>query len=67
MQATVQANMQDYDQKMNNIIEDLTEMIASMIGQIKFSKPTPENNHSPKAHHPTTMVPANNRGPPWEG
>ena len=65
MQATVQANKQDNDQKMNNIIEELTAMIASMIGQIKISKPTPENNHSPKAHHPTTMVPANNRVPLW--
>ena len=49
MQPTIEANMQDSDEKMKNLIEDLTEMIASIIDQIKSSKYLPYNMDSPKA------------------
>ena len=67
MQATIDANRQDYDEKIKNLTEDLTEMIASMMDQIKISKHSPDKNDSPKAHNPTTVVPANNKAPPLEG
>ena len=41
MQATIEASRQYYHEKMNNLTEDLTEMITSMIDQIKFSKSSP--------------------------
>ena len=31
MQATIEANRQDYDEKIKNPIDDLTEMITSMM------------------------------------
>ena len=37
MQSTIEPNRQDYDEKMKNLIEDLTGMITSMIDLIEFS------------------------------
>ena len=34
MRATIEANKQDYDDKMKNLIEDLIAIIASMVDQI---------------------------------
>ena len=36
MQATIDANRQDSDEKMKNLTEDLTSMIVSMMDQIKI-------------------------------
>ena len=36
MQATIEANSQDSDEKMKNLTEDLTAMIASMMYHIKI-------------------------------
>ena len=36
MPSTIEANRQDYDDKMKNITEYLTSMITSMTDQIKF-------------------------------
>ena len=43
MQATIEASRQDYDEKMKKLTEYLTAIIASMMGQIKMSKSSPEN------------------------
>ena len=37
VQATIEPNKQDSDEKMKNLTEDLTEMIASMMDLIKIS------------------------------
>ena len=66
MQDTIEANRQYYGEKMKNITEDLTEMIASMMDQIKISKSSLEKKYSPKAQDPTTTVPANKKDPPLE-
>ena len=49
-----------------NIIKDLTEMITSMMDQIKIPKSSPENKDYPKAQDPTTVVPATKRATPLE-
>ena len=38
MQATIESNRQESDDKMNNLTYDFTEMITSMMYQIKCSK-----------------------------
>ena len=38
MQATIESNKQDYDEKMKKITEDITSMITSMMDQIKILK-----------------------------
>ena len=37
MQATIEANRQDYDEKMKKLTEELTAIIISMMDQIKIS------------------------------
>ena len=39
-------------------------MIASIMGQIKISRYSPEKKDSPKDHYPATTVSANNKAPP---
>ena len=41
IQATIESNRQDYDDKIKNLIEDLIAMITSMMDQIKISKSSP--------------------------
>ena len=36
IQAKIEANRQDYDEKMKKLIEDLTAIIAAIMDQIKF-------------------------------
>ena len=67
MQAKIYANRKYSDDKMKNLTEDLTVIIASMMDQIKISKSSPDKKDSPKDQDPTTMVPANNKAPPLEG
>ena len=67
MQATIDSTRQDYDEKMNKIAEEPTEIIVSMMDQIKISKPSLVNKYSPKSQHPTTLVLAKKRSPPLEG
>ena len=38
VQAKIEANRQDYDEKIKKLTEDLTEIIASIMDHIKFSK-----------------------------
>ena len=64
MQATIESNRQYYDDNINNITEDLTEIITSMMDQIKFSKSSPYQKDSPKAQDPDTVVPSNSKDPP---
>ena len=52
---------------MNNITEDLEEMIASMMDQIKIHKYSPDKKDSPKFQDPTTVFLDNNKAPPLEG
>ena len=49
MQATTEANRHDSDEKMNNLTEDFTAMITSIMDQIKMSKSSVDNEYSPKA------------------
>ena len=67
MQATIESNKQDSDDKMKKLTSDLTGMIASMMDQIKMSKSSPDKKDSPKAQDTTTVVPANKKSPPLEG
>ena len=52
---------------MDNLIEDLTEIITSIVDQIKIPKYSQDKKYLPKALYPTTMVSANKRDPPLEG
>ena len=38
MKAKIEYNRKDSDEKMKNLTEEFTAMIASMLGQIKISK-----------------------------
>ena len=67
MQATIDANRQYSDEKTKRLTENLTEIISSMMDQIKISKESTGNKDSPKAQDHTTAVPANNNDPPLEG
>ena len=67
MQASIEAIRQDSDEKMKNLKEDSTEMITSIMDQIKIPRSSPDKKDSPKAHDSTTMVSANKRAPPLEG
>ena len=64
MQATTEANRQDYDEKMKKLTEYPTKIIASMMYQIKNSKYPPDNKDSTKYQYPNTMITANNKSPP---
>ena len=67
VQSIIEANKQDSDEKMNNLTEDLTGMIASMMDQIKISKSSIDKKGSPKDQDHTTLAPANKKDPPPEG
>ena len=42
MQATIEPNKQDFDEKTKNLTADSTVMTASMMDQIKISKSSPD-------------------------
>ena len=65
MQATTEANRQDYDDKMKKLTEYPTKIIASMMYQIKISRYSPDNKDSTKYQYPNTMITANNKSPPF--
>ena len=67
MKSTIDSKSQDSDEKMKNITEDLTAMIASMMDQIKMPKSSPDKKDTPKDQDPTTVVPANKKSPQLEG
>ena len=48
MQATIEVNKQNSDEKTKNITEDLTALIASMMNQIKIFESSLDNKYSPK-------------------
>ena len=62
-QDTIEANNQDYDDKMKNLAQDLIGMISSMMDQIKISKSSPDKKDSPKAQDLTTVSPSNKKDP----
>ena len=64
MKPTIYSNKQYYYEKIKNLTEELTSMIASMMYQIKISKYSPDRKDSPKAQDPTTVVLVNNKPPP---
>ena len=66
MQATIEANRQDYYEKTEKLIEYLTALFASMMDKIKNSKSSLNKNDSPKDQYITTMVPDNKKDPPLE-
>ena len=66
-QTTIEADKQDSDERTKKLTSDLTEMITSIMDQIKISKYSPEKRDSPKAEDPTTVVPANKKAPPLQG
>ena len=67
MKSTIESNRQDSDEKMNNITEDLTKMITSMMDWIKISRSSPEKKDSPKAQYYTTVVPSKKKAQQLEG
>ena len=67
IQATIESNRQDYNEKMKNLTEDLTAIITSMMEQIKISESSPDKKDPPRSQGPTTVFPANNIYQPLEG
>ena len=67
MQATIESNWKDYDDIIKKLTEDLTEMITSMMYEIKILTSSPDNNYSPKPQDPTTVIQSNKKSPPLEG
>ena len=67
MRVIINSNRQDYDENMKNITSPLTEMITSMMDQIKISKSSPYKRDSPKYQYHTTVVLFKNKAPPLEG
>ena len=67
MQATIEPNKQDSDEKTKKLTEDLTGMITSMMDQIKILKSSTYKKDSPKDQNTTTVVPANKKYPSLEG
>ena len=67
MQATIDDNRQYSDEKMNKLTEYLTEIIASMMDQIKTSISSQYYKNSPKSQDPTNFFPANKKALPLEG
>ena len=61
IQATIESSRRASDDKMKKLTEDLTEMITTMMYQIKISKSSSGKKDSPKAQDPTTLVLANKR------
>ena len=70
MQATIEANRQDSDEKMKKITEDLTALstqtITSMMYHINIERYSPDQKDIKKSQYPTTVVPTNKRSPPLE-
>ena len=67
MQANIEANRKDCDEETKNLTEDLTEIITSMMNNIKILKFSPENKVSPKAQDTNTVFTDNKRDTPLEG
>ena len=67
MQATIHANRKYYDQKMNNLTEDLIAMLVSIMDQIKISNSSLYKKDPTKSQDPNTVVLANKKAPPLEG
>ena len=64
MKATIESNGKYYNDKMNNIVEDLTADIASMMDKNQKTDSSPDKMDSPKSQDPTTVVPSNKKDPP---
>ena len=67
MKAMIDANRQDYDEKIMKLTAELTAVIGSIMDQIKVSISSPENMNSPKEQDTITEVPDNRKAPPLEG
>ena len=71
MQATIESNRQEYDEKIKKLTEDLKSMITStitsMMYQINISKYLPDQKDPLKDQNATTVVPVNGRAPPLDG
>ena len=67
IQATIEPNKKYFIEKMKNLTQDLTGMIASMMDQVKISKSSPDKKDSPKSQDPATVVPANKKAPSLKG
>ena len=71
MQAAIESNKQDPDDKMMKVTEDLKAMlesaIMSMMDHINMLKPSPAQIDSPKPPDPNTVVPSNRRIPQLYG
>ena len=52
---------------MNNLTEDLTAIITSMMEYINSQKSSPDQKDSPKDQDPTTVVPDNKKDSLLEG
>ena len=71
MKAIIEANRNNYDEKITKLIEDLKAMIistiTSMMDQSNIYKSSPAHKYSPKPPDPNTVVLAKNRDPPLDG
>ena len=59
----IEDNRQGSDDKMKNLTEDLTAIIASMMDQIKFYKSSTDKKYSTKSQDTNTLVPSNKKAP----
>ena len=67
IQATIDANRQNSEYKMKNLTEDLTEMIASRMYQIKMSKYSIDKNNPKNLQYAINVVLDNKKASPFEG
>ena len=67
MQAMIDFNSQDYDDKTKKLAEDLTEMIASRMYQIKMSKYSIDKKNPKNLQYPINVVLDNKKASPFEG
>ena len=64
MQARIESNKQDSDEKIKKLTGDITAMITSMMDQIKMSKPSLDQKDPQKPEDPATVFLSNKRYPP---
>ena len=67
IEATIETNKNENDEKLANITEDIQKLTTFMMDQDNISKSSPSQRNTLTPPEPTTMVQTNRRDPPLEG
>ena len=67
MQAVIEFNKQNFDEKMLKLKEDLTEILAAITDHINTMKSLPTKKDSPKPLDPTIAFLVKRKDPPLDG